>query len=182
MNRRTFLLAAATAGATSGCTALGLYPRERGFTAAELQDRIAKRFPWKRNYPLFALELTNPLVRLENERNRIAVAFDASLSSPLFGKPFNGRGTLSGVPRYVPDSQSFLLGDLALDTLDVPGVPRAAADELRRMAGAIAREALDGVPLYTLRPEDGRYLGQQLEPESVRVENDRLVLRVKPKK
>jgi hypothetical protein len=167
--------------AGAGCTALGLYPRERAFTAAEVQERVARRFPFRRSFSIVDVELTNPIVRLDGARNRVAIAFDAGVRSPFLGNVVNGRATLSGVPRYAATDRTFLLGDLALDALDVPGMPARVADEVRRIAGGIAREALDGVPIYTLRPEDGRMFGQDLEPESVSVEGERLVLRVRPR-
>lgn len=180
MSRRTFLAAAALLP-LAACTALGLYPRERSFTAAEIQERLARRFPWRKSFALVDVELANPLVRLDDAGGRLGTTFDATLRSPLLREGLIGKLSVSGIPRYAAETRAFVLGDLRVDALDFPRLPRGVSEEIRRLAGGIASELLGDAPIYTLRPEDGRYLGAELEPESVRIENERLVLRVKPK-
>lgn len=180
-SRRAMFLAVAALPLCTACTAIGLYPRERSFTTAEIQERLARRLPWRRSFPLIEVELTNPVVQLDEIASRLGARFDALLRSPLLREGLHGTFAISGVPRYAAEARALVLADLRVDTLEFPRLPRGVAEEIRRLAGGIAADFLGETPIYVLRPEDGRFFGSQLEPESVRIERDRLVLRVKPR-
>jgi hypothetical protein len=178
---RAVVLAAAALVA-AGCAALGLHPREAAFSLADMQSRLEKRFPWKKTFlGVIELELTNPKLALAPDRNRIAVAFDTATRSPLANRPFLGRATLSGVPRYEPNERAFYLAEPRFDALELEGVPSGIAAELRRIADGIAADALAGVPLHTLKPEDTRYYGTEMTARAIRVERDRVVVELQPK-
>ena len=166
----------------TGCASLGLYPRSMEFTRDAIEKKLAERMPMRRTYlGIIDLELSNPRVAMLTERARVATTFDAVLRIPFLPKPLTGTSTLSGVPRYDASSRSVVLGAAALDAIAIEGVPERLAGQLRALADTLAQEALADRPLHTLKPDDLRFAGTELEPGPVRITGDRLVVELRPR-
>lgn len=165
----------------SGCTALGLYPRSVDLSRESIERSLAARMPYKRTFAgLVDIELVNPRVALSPETKRLASTFDVTVRTPI-GRALTGTWTLSGVPRFDAATRSVRLDAPVVDALGFEGLPAGLAGELRRVADRIARETLAEQPVYTLKPDDLRFGGAELEPIEVRVERDRIVVPLRPR-
>lgn len=159
-----------------------LVPREYAVSEAEIQSRLARRFPVERTVlGLFELQLANPVVRLDAARNRVFTDFDARLRVRGSGRTFTGRAGLSGLPRYDAGQRAFFLGSAAVDRLEIDGVPPAIAERLHGLAASLAPDLLEKTPIYALRPDEGRILGTEMTATGVRVAGDRLVVDLAPR-
>ena len=166
----------------TGCASLGLYPHSVEFTRDAIEKKLAERMPMRRtSLGIIDLELSNPRVAMLTDKARVATTFDAVLRIPLLPKPLTGTSTLSGVPRYDASSRSVVLGVPAIDALAIEGVPERLASQLRALADDLAQEALADRPLHTLKPDDLKFGGTELEPGPVRITADRLVVDLRPR-
>jgi hypothetical protein len=177
---RPLAIALCFALATAGCSAL--LPRLLMFSAEQLAAKLAERMPFKRTfYGLLDLELDKPRVALDEKDGRVATLFDATLRTPLSTRAYSGAVKLSGAPRYEADSRSVMLGAARVELLNFDGVPGSLNRQLQDLATTLAQEVLDRRPLYTLKPEDLRFAGVQLNPSGVRIAGDRLVVDLAPR-
>lgn len=184
MKRRAIIagsIASTLGAALSACVPGWLLPSRLTFSRDEIQQRIERRFPWKKTFfGMIELELVNPVAALDDAKGRVTSSFDVNLRTPLSNRVFTGTALLSGVPQYDERERSFFFADPRIDTLDVAGLPRAFSDQLRELVTTLAPDVAQGLPLYTLRPEDIKILGTELSAKAIRVERDRLVVELGP--
>ncbi len=163
----------------AACAAL--LPESIGFTAAELEARLAERMPLRRNIlGLFDLELTRPTVGLDASDQRVTATFDMAVRTTLSTRVLPGMIRLSGIPRYDGVATAIMLDQARVDAFELDGVPRALRDRLNEAASLVAKDVLDRRPFYTLRPEQLRWGGVTLTPRGVRIVGDRLVVDLRP--
>ena len=169
------LIALSTLVALTACATL--LPNEVRYSQQDLQERMAKRFPWKKTFfGIFELELINPAIQLDEARNRVATAFDVQLTVKGLERSYSGRTTLSGLPRYDADKRAFFLQDAAVDQLDIEGMPTRLAAQLKGLAATLAPDVFNTTPLYSLRPDEGRYLGTEFIARDVQIKDGQLIL------
>lgn len=132
--------------ALTGCAGLGGH---LDIDSAELQSRIAKRFPARHcKTPLLCVELSNPVVALSEGDDRIRLAMDVKLVLGLRERP--GHLGLAGRPRYAPSQGQLSLDDLEVSQFDLAELPNEYAEWVRAGATLVARHALQAQPVYTL--------------------------------
>jgi Protein of unknown function (DUF1439) len=171
---RLFLSIALTT-ITLGCAVL--LPSEVRYTQQDLQERMTKRFPWNKTFlGIFELTLINPAIKLDELRNRVATGFDVQLTVKGLERNFTGRTTLSGLPRYDADKRAFFLHDAAVDELNIDGMPPRLATQFKNLAASLAPDVFNTTPLYSLRPDEGKYLGTELIARDVQVKGGQLVM------
>lgn len=127
------------------------------------------------------IELTRPRLALDPMQNRLATLFDATIRVPLTGRAYIGAIGISGVPRYESGMRSILLGSARLDVLELDGLSPTLAKQVREMANALAPEVFDRTPLHTFKPEDLRFGAVTLDPRSIRMSADRLIVELAPR-
>lgn len=96
--RRRFLLvalggASAVALGTQGCAAaiFPFIPDHYTFSQAQVQDAVQRKFPLQRTASqIFDVMLSNPLVGLSPDRNRVTIRLDARLATPFMPNPVTG--------------------------------------------------------------------------------------------
>ena len=150
--RRLLLIALITGAAAAlwSCTYLGvLAAGHLDIEAAELQARIASRFPVRHcKTVLLCAELSNPALTLSEGDNRVGLSVDVKVN--LGPRERAGRVGMTGRPRYVPDQGQLFLDDLQVTQVDVGSVPGEYAEWLRYGATLATQQALQGRPIYTL--------------------------------
>jgi hypothetical protein len=163
------LLLAACAGA--------LLTDEITMSAAELNAQLDRRFPIARDAGggLVAFAFSRPEITMGADSNRMTFAVDITVKSPALAvfmdRPFATRATISGVPRYDPQSLGLYLGEVRLERFE--GLTQAEAKLVSpavRMTGEI--------PIHTFKPGDFTRYGIRYEPQSVEVRDGRLVLKL----
>ncbi|MGO4325634.1 DUF1439 domain-containing protein [Cupriavidus sp. 2TAF22] len=171
MNRRRWLAASgalAFAAALAGCAMFG---NDYTFSQSQLQAALERKFPFNKRYmELFDIQLANPRLTLDPERNRVNVQFDATIDNRLFfGQPLTGRFALDSGLRYDPPSRSLVLQDPQVQQFDIGGLPAQFTRQLNALGGILAEQLLQGYPLYTFRPDQLRLAGSSVEPGTITV-------------
>jgi Protein of unknown function (DUF1439) len=180
---QTFVTRRVGASAAILCTSLLvascslLVPGSIGFSAPELEAKLAERLPLRRTFHgLFDVELDRPKIGLDATEGRISAGFDLGLRSALSARVLTGSVRFSGTPRYDVATQSIMLERARIEQLDLVGVPQGMRDRLIELAALVARDVIEQRPLYTLKPEQLRWAGMPLAPRGIRIANDRLLI------
>ena len=108
----------------TACSQIPILSGEVKLSAAELNEKVAKRFPIEKNIAgLLEVTLTAPKVRLVEASSRISADVDVSVRLPLSTKTIQGKLGFSGRPDYVPVSKAIYLRDAKIESV--------AMDELK---------------------------------------------------
>jgi hypothetical protein len=175
--RLTALFAAAFLAA---CSSNPLLPEEIRMTAAELTQRLDKRFPVERSVAgLVDVTFMHPVMSFNDTEKRLVATFDMTVRVPLSTKVLNGRVAVSGTPDYVPESRSLFLKGGKVDRLAIDNMPEALSGALAKVASQLAKSQVEEKPLYTFQPDDLTKHGMGYEPVSVQMRGDALVLTLK---
>ncbi len=160
-----------------------LLPESIGFTAFELEARLAERMPLRRDIlGLFDLELTRPAVALDPSQQRVTATFAIAVRTTLSTRILPGTIQLSGTPRYDGAARAIMLDEARVDTFELEGLPRAFRDRFNEVASLVAKDLLDRRPFYTVKPEQLQWRGVKLTPRGVRIVGDRLLVDLGPTK
>ncbi|CAG9189317.1 putative transmembrane protein [Paraburkholderia tropica] len=174
--RRAFLLAACAAAGTAmslGACATGIFPfipDHYTFSRDQVQEAVQRKFPYHRSVQqLFEVALTNPVVTLLPDRNRVAVHVDAHLASPLMQQPVDGAFTLSSELAYDAASRSVVLRSPSVDSVDMQGSAAGYAQQVNAVAALAATQLLANYPVYTFKPDQLQFAGVNYEPGTITI-------------
>jgi hypothetical protein len=139
---------------------------------AQIQQRLAERFP-QRNCALMAcIDVTDPVVTLTEGSERIGFAANVVVS--LGHRQSPGRVAFSGVLRYVQYQGDFYLDDVQIDDLQLGGLPPELATMVKQRGPAALRRAFDGHPVYSLKGQGARAALAKFAVSDIRVVNGRV--------
>jgi hypothetical protein len=174
IRRLPYIVAAVLAAlALSYCGYMGLAAGHLDIEQAELQARIAPRFPVRHCKIVIAcLDLSNPVVVLKEGDDRIG--FTADVRVLLGTRERTGRLGLSGRPRYVPDDGQLFLDDLQITTLELTGFPEEYAELVKANGAVLARQAMQSHPVYTLDGNTAKGAFAKRAVRDVKVVNGKL--------
>jgi hypothetical protein len=176
--RRLLLAALGGAGALtmalelSACAAsiFPFIPDHYTFTQAQVQEALQRKFPLERSASqILDVTLSNPLVGMAPDRNRVTVQLDARLASPLMPNPVNGVFTLSTQLAYDEASHSVILVSPTVDNTQVTGDAAQYAQQINAAGAVLATRFLDRYPIYTFKPEQLQFAGVNYEPGTITV-------------
>ncbi|CAB3759448.1 DUF1439 domain-containing protein [Paraburkholderia solisilvae] len=174
--RRRFLLASAALGAValslSACAAsiFPFIPDHYTFSQQQVQDAVQRKFPYQRTVSqVFDVVLTNPVVGLLPDTNRVSVRLDARFASPFLAQPVTAVFTLSSQLEYDAASRSVVLRSPNVDNVAVSGDAQAYAQQISAGAGVLATQLLANYPVYTFKPEQLQFAGVSYEPGTITV-------------
>ena len=175
MLRRHFLqLAVLSAAGLTGRFAHAGYNVWTGeFTvpATDLTTQIQRRFPVRLRYAdIFTLQLNNPVLALDAERNRVMVTADLQVSNPLFlPQPVQGLLAISSGLVFDAATRALRLREPRTERLQLQGLSDRDARRLNEVGGLVAREVLNNYALHIFAPEDLRLGLKTLEPGDITV-------------
>ncbi|MBP0593059.1 DUF1439 domain-containing protein [Paraburkholderia sp. LEh10] len=179
LTRRRFLISALYACAAAGATAplaacatstFPFIPDHYTFSQKQVQDAVQRKFPYQRTVSqVFDVALTNPVVGLQPDTNRVSVRLDARLASPFLQRPVNGVFTLSSQLEYDPQSRSVVLRAPNVDNVSVDGDAQAYTQQINAAAALVATQLLTNYPVYTFKPEQLQFAGVNYEPGTITV-------------
>jgi hypothetical protein len=172
-----FAITVAAIVTLAACSQIPILSGEVKLSAAELNEKVAKRFPIEKNIAgLLEVTLTAPKVRLVEAGSRINADIDVSVRLPLSTKTIQGKLGFSGRPDYVPASKSIFLRDAKIESVLMDNMPDALSAGVAKAASAVARELFEDKPLHTFKAEDFTKYGINYEPQRVIVRDNALVL------
>lgn len=173
----TFALTLTLTLTLTACSQIPILSGEVKLSAAELNEKVAKRFPIEKNIAgLLEVTLTAPKVRLVEASSRISADVDVSVRLPLSTKTIQGKLGFSGRPDYVPVSKAIYLRDAKIESVAMDNMLDALSAGVAKAASVVARELFEDKPLHTFKAEDFTKYGITYEPQRVIVRDNALVL------
>lgn len=164
----------------AGCAVLSYFNGEVSMTAAQLTERIAKRFPVERSMAgLVDAKFSDPFVTLNESRNRIAFDFKLEVKLALSGKARVGSVKISGRPEFEAATRSLFLRESKVEQLRFEEMNDLMTVAVTKVASSLAKDYLETKPVHVFKPEDFDKLGRTFEPEKFSIRGDKLVLTLK---
>ena len=166
-----------TASLLSSCASM-LGPRQVELPLHKLQSGLDRRFPInERLLELFDVQLTRPQLSLQPERDRVALAVDASVAPP-FARAWTGNIAFSGRLYVDPGRAAVMMAEPRIDRLQL-GNP-AAERQLMRVANTLIDSVARDMPVYSFEQKDLRYAGVQFVPTRIRTTATGLLVTLEP--
>jgi hypothetical protein len=171
----TFVLA----GFLTNCATMG----DRTFNISEVQlqkklnDRLAIPISLLK---IFDVKLSNSTVRFDNKTGRMLTTLDTSLSSILSNEVFAGKLNISGKLRFDAATSSVVLDEPKVESLDLKGLGGKYGELLNVIAQKLGGDMLNGLPLYTVKPEDLTVGATQYSPKDLQITDKGLQITLSP--
>ncbi|BAN22541.1 DUF1439 domain-containing protein [Caballeronia insecticola] len=145
-------------------------PDHYTFSTQQVQDAVGRKFPLQRTASqIFDIVLSNPVVGMAAERNRVTVRVDARLATPFMPKPVNGAFTLSTQLGYDAASRSVILVSPTVDDAQFTGDAAQYNQQIAGVGAQLAAQLLDRYPIHTFKPEELQFAGVSYEPGTITV-------------
>ncbi|WP_250471798.1 DUF1439 domain-containing protein [Caballeronia sp. GAFFF1] len=145
-------------------------PDHYTFSQKQVQEAVARKFPLERTArQIFDVVLSNPVVGMAADRNRVTVRVDARLSTPFMPSPVNGAFTLSTQLAYDAPSRSVVLVSPTVDDSQLTGDAAQYNQQIAAAGALLAAQLLDRYPIYTFKPEELQFAGVSYEPGTITV-------------
>jgi Protein of unknown function (DUF1439) len=165
--------------ALSGCA----MDRTVNVSEAQIQEMLNKKLALPISVlKIFDVNLSNSLVKFDKTTGRMNTTLDTSMSSQLLDNPLAGKLGISGKLRFDAATQSIVLDDPKIEQLTLDGAGGKYNDLLNALAKSVGGEMLNGLTLYTVKPEDLKYGGTTYSPKDMVVTDNGLQLTLTPQR
>jgi hypothetical protein len=145
-------------------------PDHYTFSTQQVQAAVARKFPLQRTASqIFDVVLSNPVVGMAPDRNRVTVHVDARLSTPFMPNPVVGAFTLSTQLAYDAPSRSVILASPSVDDAQFTGDAAQYNQQIASVGAQLAAQLLDRYPIHTFKPEELQFAGVSYEPGTITV-------------
>ena len=150
-------------------------------------DQIAQKLNEKLALPIsllkvFDVSLSNSVVTFDKTTGRMITTMDSKLSSNLFDKSLAGKLGISGKLRFDAATSTVVLDEPKVENFNIAGAGGKYNDLLNAMAKTLGGEMLNGLTLYTVKPEDLKFGGTSYSPKDMVVTDNGLQLTLSPTK
>lgn len=151
-----------------------------GYTVSpeRLQEAVAQRFPLRYAMAgLLDLDVQAPRIRLLPKQNRVSAEMAIEAAGPALRRSHSGTFEVDFALRYEPGDRTIRAYRLKFQSLRISGLQPQASELLNAYGPAMARELLQEVVLYQLRPQDLAMAGSMgMQPDSITVTDKGLVI------
>jgi hypothetical protein len=153
-----------------GCASL-IGPRTIVVSEAQLQDLIARRFPFSNRFlQVLDVNVAMPRLSLRSESERIAVELQVQTSDRFLKTPYTGTLTLTCGLRFEPGDNTIRFSQVRVERFEIEGAPEPLRRNLGALGSFLTEQLLEGRVIYTLRPKDLEAAqGRGYRPGSIRV-------------
>lgn len=170
-----FLIAAFLAS----CAMLG--DRTVRISEVQLQQKLNERLAIPISLlRIFDVNLSNSTVKLDSKTGRMFTSLDTKLTSLLTNKVLAGRLDISGKLRFDVATSSVVLDDPKVESLNLDGLGAKYGDFVNLMAQKLGGDLLNGLPLYTVKPEDLKVGSTQYNPKDMQITDQGLQITLSP--
>ena len=150
-------------------------------------EQIAQKLNEKLALPIsllkvFDVNLTNSLVTFDKTTGRMITTMDTKLSSPLLNKSLAGQLGISGKLRFDAATSSVVLDEPKIEKLNLMGADNKYNDLLNALASTVGGEILNGLTLYTFKPDDLKFGDTTYSPKNMVVTDSGLQLTLTPQR
>ena len=165
--------------AFSGCAT----DRTVNVSEAQLQEMLNKKLALPISVlKIFDVNLSNSQVHFDKTSGRMFTTLDTNMNSAVLDKSLTGTLGISGKLRFDAATQSIVLDDPKIEQFNLDGAGGKYNDLLSALAKTVGGEMLNGLTLYTVKPEDLKYGGTQYSPKDMLVTDDGLQLTLTPQR
>ena len=165
----------------SGCAAMG--DRTVNVTEAQIQQKLNEKLAIPISLlKIFDVNLSNSLVKFDKATGRMTTTMDTSLTSKIFDQTLAGKLGISGKLRFDAATSSVVLDEPKIEQFNLDGAGGKYNELLNAMAKAVGGQMLNGMALYTVKPEDLKVGDTQYSPKDMRVTDNGLQLTLTPQK
>ena len=150
-------------------------------------DQIAQKLNEKLALPIsllkvFDVNLSNSLVTFDKTTGRMITTMDTKLSSQMLDKTLLGKLGISGKLRFDAATSTVVLDEPKIDNINFEGTYSKFNEVFSAMAKTVGSEMLNGLTLYTVKPEDLKFGGTTYAPKDMVVTDNGLQLTLSPAK
>lgn len=150
-------------------------------------DQIAQKLNEKLALPIsllkvFDVNLSNSLVTFDKTTGRMITTMDTKLSSQMLDKTLLGKLGISGKLRFDAATSTVVLDEPKIENINFEGTDSKFNEVFSAMAKTVGSEMLNGLTLYTVKPEDLKYGGTTYAPKDMLVTDSGLQLTLTPKR
>lgn len=163
----------------AGCATFG--DRTVSISESQIQGKLNERLAIPISLlKIFDVKLSNALVRFDDATGRVHTVIDTHLASKLMNQTLAGKIAISGKLRFDAATNSVVLDDTSVEKLNFNGVDEKYNDALNEFAKVMGSELLNGLTLYTVKPEDLKIGSRQYYPKDMQVTGKGLVITLSP--
>ncbi len=144
------------------------------FTEAEVQKRIAKKFPIEEKVlDYIPVKIHEPTIKFLGDSKRVKVDVKASLDLPLL-KTETLDGSFTGSIAYEKEDKTLRLSNLTVEQIATHRLKGRYQEATRLALTAAARKYLDDYILYTIEPKDLPRKAAELFVQKINVKDGRI--------
>lgn len=165
----------------SGCALVG--ERTVHVTEAQIQQKLNEKLAVPiQLLKVFDVNLSNSIVKFDQSTGRMQTTLDTVLSSALLNNSVAGKLSISGKLRFDAPSQSIVLDEPKIDQFKVDGADGKQNEMINKLTQTLGSEMLNGITLYTLKPEDLKLGGISYSPKDIQITDKGLQLTLTPQR
>ncbi len=171
----------ALGGLLAGCAGL-TGPRKVEIPLHKLQAGLERRFPL--SHPamgLFDIRLQRPMLSIQPEHDRVALALEASVSPPFARDTWSGSLAFSGRLYVDPGRPAVMMAEPRVDRVTIGASPETER-QIARLASSLIDTVVRDTPVYSFNPGDLRYAGVQYIPTRIETTRSGLLVTLEPAK
>lgn len=177
--QKSWFLAVMMALIVGGCAVMG--DRTVSITEAQIQEKLNKRLAVPISLmKIFDVSLSNSLVKFDSTTGRMHTTLDTLLSSQLLNQSVKGKLGISGKLRFDAATNSVVLDEPAIETIDLDGMNGKQKELVQALAKSLGGEMLNGLTLYTVKPEDLKIGTTQYNPKDLQITDKGLQITLSP--
>lgn len=177
--QKSWFLAVIMALIVSSCAVMG--DRTVNITEAQIQEKLNKRLAVPISLmKFFDVSLSNSLVKFDSTTGRMHTTLDTLLSSQLLNQSVKGKLGISGKLRFDAATNSVVLDEPAIETIDLDGMNGKQKELVQSLAKSLGGEMLNGLTLYTVKPEDLTIGNTQYNPKDLQITDKGLQITLSP--
>jgi hypothetical protein len=163
----------------SGCAMMG--DRTVNISEAQLQKKLNERLSIPISLlKIFDVNLSNSTVKFDSKTGRMLTSLDTSLTSVLSNKVLAGKMDISGKLRFDAATSSIVLDDPKVESLNLDGLGSKYNEFFNLIAQKLGGEMLNGLSLYTVKPEDLTVGSTQYSPKDMQITDKGLQITLSP--
>jgi len=136
----------------SGCAAL-VGTHDVDISESQLNLLLARQFPMERKVlEVIDLSISNPLIELIPQSNRVGTELDVSALDRLFGSSATGHVKLDFGLRFQPSDHTIRMTQVRVRELTLSSGSNNLRGAAQRLGGLVAENALENLVLYRMKP------------------------------
>jgi hypothetical protein len=163
----------------SGCALMG--DRTVSISETQLQQKLNERLAIPISLlKIFDVSLSNSIVKFDSKTGRMQTTLDTNVTSLLGNKSFAGKLGISGKLRFDLATQSIVLDEPKVESLNLDGLGGKYGDLLNVLAQKLGGDMLNGMALYTIKPEDLKVGSTQYSPKEMLITDKGLQMTFSP--